>query len=163
MPLKYSDFPILLDNAFLPFATDLINNAMDYIYISTFKAEITEKRNSIPLKTFFNLLLLKHREGLDVRLLINAQQGIKGAPFSNFNIIRLFKNAGLKIRCFPTGHMCHAKLIIVDNLTSIVGSHNLSVRSCCSNFELSYIVDSVLDTAALKTIFCAKWDRAKPL
>ena len=163
MSLKYKDYPLLLDNAFLPFATDLINNATKYIYISTFKAEITDKTRSIPLKTFFNLLLLKHDEGLDVRLLINANQGIKGAPFSNFNIIHQYKKAGLKMRCFSAGHICHAKLIVVDDETAIVGSHNLSIRSCCSNFELSYVVHNIFDTAIIKTIFDEKWERARPL
>lgn len=128
---------VLIDEKFLPAALDLISNAQHSIYISTFKAEITTKPRGRALTVFFETLFERSRSGLDVRVLINRVVPRGSIPFTNlFAVVELGKNK-VKVRCLPSSRICHAKVIIADEKTAILGSHNLSVKSCHNNFEIS--------------------------
>ena len=54
----------------------------------------------------------------------------------------------------PERICCHAKIIIVDQSKAIVGSHNLGVKSCHYNFEMSYLIMDPIQVALLSNVFC---------
>lgn len=163
LPAVSKNFPFLVDEEFLPYVTGLITSAKKRIYISTFKGEITKKVTGLSVAVFFNYLALKFREGVEVKFLINNISGSKGSPFSNYSVINALKKASIPVRAFPTTRICHAKIIIVDEIEAVLGSHNLSVRSCTNNFEVSYINNDFHDILTLSNIYIHAWDRAKPL
>ncbi len=149
---------ILKDEQFLPVATMLAANAKKSIFISTFKAEISPKAKGTKLKKFFLILIQKARNGVDVRLLLN-QVNIKGhIPASNAYAIRFFRSSVVKIRELPNNRCCHAKIIIIDKKTAICGSHNLSIKSCHYNFELSCVLTKDWSLLSLVTIYEGLWD-----
>ena len=131
---------LLTDNEFLPQAKALVESAQRSIDISTFKAEITTKPRGLALLHFFKALLLKAKEGVRVRFLINWNNDRRACPKTNLYVITELKKANIEVKCLRNNRCCHAKLLIADKKTAIIGSHNLSVNSCHSNFEMSYVV-----------------------
>jgi len=144
---------ILTDNEFLPTARALIESATRSIDISTFKAEITTKPRGLALLHFFKALLLRAKAGVKVRFLINWNQERRSCPKTNLYVITELKKSNVDIRHLKNNRCCHAKAIIVDNKKMIIGSHNLSVKSCHNNFEVSYIVSSPDEVDSLSSVF----------
>jgi len=136
---------IIVDNEFLPQALALIESAKKSIDISTFKAEITSKPRGRHLSVLFDKLYEKKSQGLRVRFLINSHDDRRVMPKTNLCAINNLKNHKVEVRALSHNRCCHAKILIVDTDKAIVGSHNLSVKSCHNNFEVScIIVDPVL-------------------
>jgi len=131
----------LFDEQFLPQALDLISRAQRSIYVSTFKAEITTRPRGKLVKKFFDTLIDKSKNGVDVRFLMNDFTGTKSIPHTNSFVSRVFRINKINFRVLNGSRICHAKMIIVDSKIAIVGSHNLSVRSCHNNFEVSLWID----------------------
>ncbi len=148
---------LLTDNEFLPQAKALVESAERSIDISTFKAEITTKPRGLALLHFFKALLQKAKEGIKIRFLINWNQERRSCPKTNLFVITELKKAGIDIRHLKNNRCCHAKTIIVDKKKIIIGSHNLSVKSCHNNFEISYIVSDPENVNALSGVFDASF------
>lgn len=147
----------LIDNEFLPQAKALVESAERSIDITTFKAEITTKPRGLALLHFFKAILLKAKEGVRVRFLINWNQDRKSCPKTNLYVITELRKAGIKVRHLKNNRCCHAKAIIVDQTKAIIGSHNLSVKSCHNNFEISYIAADPEFVTRLSSVFDASF------
>lgn len=147
---------LLVDQDFLPQATSLISMARRHIDIATFKAEITSKPRGRALRLFFEELFKKRNQGVQVNFLINWNTKQRVVPLTNRYVIQQLKRQGVNVRILPDDRCCHAKILIVDDRIAIVGSHNLSVRSCHNNFEASYLIQKPGDVARL----CAAFNHA---
>jgi len=152
---------LLKDNEFLPQARALVESATRSIDISTFKAEITTKPRGLALLHFFKALLLKAKEGVKVRFLINWNEERRSCPKTNLYVITELKKANIKIRHLKQNRCCHAKAIIVDKEKAIIGSHNLSVKSCHNNFEISYVVAEPEVINRLQSVFDVSFNDAQ--
>ena len=152
---------LLKDNEFLPQAKALIESAVRSIDISTFKAEITTKPRGLALLHFFKALLVKAKEGVKVRFLINWNNERRSCPKTNLHVITEFKKANISIRHLKNNRCCHAKAIIVDKEKVIIGSHNLSVKSCHNNFEISYVVVDPEAVNRLSSVFDVSFNGAE--
>jgi len=152
---------ILNDNSFLRTATARIHDAKKTVYISTFKTEINKKSSSKPLKSFFEMLATKKAAGVDVRLITNKQGEQGYVPHTNAYVTNYLKKNGVAVRHLRNSRICHAKLIIVDDEFAIFGSHNLSLKSCASNFEISYLTTEKHTVAELVALYIKVWYDAK--
>ena len=152
---------VLHDEQFLPAALKLVLNAKKRIYISTFKAEFITKPRGRRLKELFDTLVDYADLGLDIRLLISKRENYGHIPITNLHAVRYLKDNKVKVRHPRNGQLCHAKLILVDDYAAILGSHNLSVRSCNSNFEISYRLNDIYVVAHLYKIYGDVWNNAK--
>lgn len=148
---------VLVDNEFLPQAKALVESAQRSIDISTFKAEITTKPRGLALLHFFKTLLQKAKEGVRVRFLINWNNDRRSCPKTNLYVITELKKVGIKVKHLRNNRCCHAKTIIVDKKKLIIGSHNLSVKSCHNNFEISYVVSNPEEVSNLASTFEASF------
>ena len=144
---------LLTDNEFLPQAKALVESAKKSIDISTFKAEITTKPRGLALSQFFKAVFQKAKEGIKVRFLINWNTDRKCCPKTNLYVITELKKLNIKVRHLKNNRCCHAKSIIVDKEKAIIGSHNLSVKSCHNNFEISYVVPDQVAITNLASVF----------
>jgi len=144
---------ILIDNEFLPQAVALIESAHKRIDIATFKAEITSKPRGTRLRRFFDILFEKKSQGLQVNFLINWHTERRVVPLTNLFAIRELKRHKCNVRTLRNDRCCHAKIIIVDQDKAILGSHNLSVKSCHNNFEASYLVLDPVSVARLSAVY----------
>lgn len=151
---------ILKDEEFLPVAQALIENAHKSILITTFKAEITHKPRGRRLKKFFDTLIKKADNGLDVRVILNKNFNRHTIPHTNYFAIRELDKSRIKVRTPRNDRICHAKLLLVDGLAAIIGSHNYSVKSCHNNFEVSYLINNAYIATQLVTIYNHIWEKS---
>ena len=149
-----------LDSAeFINAAIDFVSGAEKSIFISTFKAEISSKVKGEKLMQFFQILAAKKAEGVDVRMLFDTPESGKHIPPSNAKALKFLQKNNIKCKSLRNGRLCHAKMLIVDNANSIVGSHNLSVMSCRYNFELSVSIPDNKYCQNLTEIFERVWEK----
>ena len=144
---------------FIGAATDFVRGAKKSILISTFKAEISSKAKGQRLMQFFQILAAKALEGIDVRMLFDTPESGKHIPPSNAKALKFLQKSGIKCKRLRSERLCHAKMLIVDNANSIIGSHNLSVMSCRSNFEMSVSIPDNKYCQNLTDIFERVWER----
>ena len=152
---------ILIDEQFLPKAIEIVLSAQKSIDISTFKAEVNGKPRGRKLLTFFYALLKQAKAGVEIRFLLNKTVPKGHIPASNNYTIAWLRNSKIKIRCLRDDRICHAKIIIVDREKAIFGSHNLSVKSCCNNFEVSYYETNQLKVTELLNAFDTVWENSQ--
>ena len=152
---------LLIDEQFLLTAINLVSTAQKSIYISTFKAELTTKPRGRRLNQFFDIVIKKSRFGLDVRFLISKTENYGHIPITNAVAIRELKANKVKVRHLRNSRLCHAKVIIVDGTTVILGSHNLSIKSCHNNFEVSLLTSCQGITKRLHNLYVSIWENAK--
>lgn len=150
----------LKDEDFLPKAIELVESAQSTIYISSFKIEVINKPRGQRLKRLFIAMSEKADSGIDVRLLTNKQSDRGHIPPTNMVALRFLESSKIKIRHLRNDRLCHAKILIIDKEKAILGSHNLSVRSCHYNFELSCFISDVISGRWLAEAFEWVWNGA---
>lgn len=148
---------LLYDNEFLPQAIALIESARSHIRISTFKAELSTKPAGLKLKKLFDLLDEKKSQGVQIDFLINKNDKNVGTPRTNHIVIKHLLAQKINVRTLRDNRCCHAKIIIADQERAIIGSHNLSIKSCFDNFETSFIITDPANIARLCAIFNETW------
>lgn len=151
---------LLTDNEFLPQAKALVESAKGSIYLSTFKAELTTKPRGIALLHFFKVLMLKAKEGVQIRFLINWNSKRHACPKTNLYVMTELKKANIKIRLLKNNRCCHAKILLVDKERAIIGSHNLSIKSCHNNFEMSFVISDPGEIHKLSNVYDSSWYEA---
>lgn len=141
-------------------AIEVISAARHSIFFSTFKVYLTKEEKKGGCNKIFSALLEKAREGIEVKAML--QCGYDGTSLSNLNRIAAKKliAAGAKVKHLEGRRVVHAKIILVDGLFLLSGSHNWSVGSLRRNFEISFYFWG-LGVVQPVVSFCEKeWDRA---
>jgi len=152
---------VLSDEKFGKFANFVLMDAKKEIMISTFKAEIPQKNKAIALEDIFKNITLAHQRGIKVKALINWHENKRCVPKTNIRAMLEFQRLGIPVRHLKNNRCCHTKLIIADDLTAIIGSHNLSIKSVTSNFETSVLIIDKDIVKQLKEMFLKTWNSAK--
>lgn len=148
---------LLIDEEFLEIAKYLVGSAEHSICIATFKAEITPRPRGRKLLELFELMFEKSRVGVNIRFILDGYGRKPSSPQSNIHAANVISNHNIKMRSLPNSRCCHAKMILVDNSAAIIGSHNLSVKSCSSNFEISYLITDNDKITQLQDLFNHLW------
>lgn len=153
---------LLIDEQFLPTAMWLIKQAQSSIYVTTFKAEMTTKPRGELLLHFFETLKQKAAEKIKVYFLINWNIDRRSVAKTNLYAAAELKKADIIVKHLRNNRCCHTKLIIVDEEVAILGSHNLSVKSCANNFEISIMTDAPDIVSRLVEVFQYAYASAQP-
>jgi len=135
-------FPsIIFDEQFTFAVSFLAKQAKKKICISTFKFEVCRKPRGATLQRCINDLVSAQKRGVEINVLLNFALDYKSTSPGNLAAAIFLFNLGFDVRYIPNGRCCHGKLFIIDDSFLLVGSHNFSVRSCISNFEVSVLLD----------------------
>jgi len=151
---------ILGDELFLQKAYDIVLDAKKTICISSFKFERSSKPQAQNLNRFLDLLIEKASSGVKIQVLCQYSTQRKGTPSTNYRVLREFLNAGIEAKYF-INRVCHSKIIVVDDLLLIVGSHNISVMSVSQNYELSIFVENFSIASRVSSSFRSLFKVAK--
>jgi phosphatidylserine/phosphatidylglycerophosphate/cardiolipin synthase-like enzyme len=154
---------LIVDSQFIGIAQACIEQAKKEICISTFKLEINETPKGRALKNLFLALISRIKEGVKVRVLFNYHTNKHSVPRTNFPAGIFLKNAGADVRYLKNNRCNHSKLILIDKEKVILGSHNLSVRSLASNFELSYLIPDPETVAQVGEVFNSSFNGAEKI
>lgn len=125
---------------------DVINSAIDYVYISTPYITISEKMTQS--------LINAAKRGVDVKMFLPHIGDHKGIPLM---VARTYytdlARSGVKIYEYKPGFI-HAKTVVSDDCTSIVGTINMDYRSFYLHYEDAVLVYEEKIAGKIKTF----WD-----
>lgn len=154
---------VILDEQFIGQALLAVKAAKSEICLSSFKIELSDKPRGRHLAEFFSALEQKADEGVKVRILFNWRPNEKSVPKTNKSTALALKSHRIDLRYLNNDRCCHAKVLLVDRARAILGSHNLSVRSITSNFEISYLISNPECVAELQAIFEKTFNDARQI
>lgn len=114
----------------------LIMHAKRYIYIQT--------PYFIPDNSFLNAIEVAALSGIDVRIMIPNKPDHLFVYWATYSYVGQLLKAGAKVYIYNNGFI-HAKMIVIDDEASTVGTANLDVRSFSLNFEVNaFIYDKII-------------------
>lgn len=105
---------------------DMINNAVDYIYVMTPYFIVDGE--------FLNSLRYAAQRGVDVRIILPHIPDKKGVYAIARSFYPLLLSAGIKVYEYKPGFV-HAKVVVVDDREATVGTVNMDYRSFYHHFE----------------------------
>jgi cardiolipin synthase len=96
----------------------------------------------IPDETLSKSLELAAKRGVDVRVFVPEKSNHKLADLCRGSYVRQVQKAGAQVFLYEN-KMMHAKVLIVDDLYTTVGSANFDMRSLFLNYEIGLLFYSV--------------------
>jgi cardiolipin synthase len=96
----------------------------------------------IPERSMISALITASLRGVDVRILLPGQSNIPFVQWASQSLLWELAASGIKIYYQPPPFV-HTKLMLIDDVWTLIGSANLDARSLRLNFELNL---SVFDT-----------------
>ena len=109
----------------------MIMSAKKYIYI--------QSPYFIPDDTFLDAVQIAALSGIDVRIMIPNKPDHPFVYWATYCYAGQLLNAGAKIYHYDKGFI-HAKMIVIDDEISTVGTANIDVRSFSLNFEINAFI-----------------------
>ena len=116
----------------------------------------------VPGEELFRALLLQARMGRDVRLILPDKSNHWLADLARGHYLRALQSAGGKV--YLCRHrMIHAKNIVFDKDTAVIGTLNIDMRSLYLNFEVALFVYSGPDVQNVADWMEGLVDATEPL
>ena len=106
-------------------------NAKKYIYI--------QSPYFIPDDSFLDAVKIAVLAGIDVRIMIPNKPDHLFVYWATYSYVGQLVKAGAKVYHYEKGFI-HAKMIVIDDEASSVGTANIDVRSFSLNFEVNALI-----------------------
>lgn len=90
--------------------------------------------------------------GIDVRLMLPARSDSKVVDLATHSYLDDMMKAGVKISFYTPGFL-HSKLLVIDDMLTVIGSANMDFRSFEHNFEVNAFVYDREFTARMAAVF----------
>jgi len=143
--LPESDLPVLVETGdrtpvqLMPSGPDIVG---DPLYESIITAFFKARRRVwivtpyfIPDEMMLKALGITARRGIDVRIVVPRVSNHRLADLVRRSYLRQLQESGAKVYNYTPG-MVHAKVILIDDELSILGSMNMDSRSFFLNYEI---------------------------
>ncbi|MCB0375867.1 MAG: cardiolipin synthase, partial [Sinomicrobium sp.] len=108
-----------------------INTAENYICITT--------PYFIPNNEIVTALTAAAKSGIDIKLIIPDISDSWAAKYATFSFVAVLLKAGVKVYRYKKGFI-HAKVMIVDDIFTTIGTSNMDYRSFDINFEINALI-----------------------
>ncbi|MEW6426627.1 MAG: phospholipase D-like domain-containing protein [Thermodesulfobacteriota bacterium] len=139
--LKGNEVRVLADGDYYPALEQAIDGAQRQIRMVMFLFRPTGSGNNRPAKIIAALGRARKR-GVDVRVILEAAKDDSSLNSSNRAAARKLREQGIAVFYDTPTTTTHAKMVVIDGRTSVVGSHNLTQSALSRNHELSLIIDN---------------------
>ena len=136
----YADSPLDANNVGEHVYLQIINNAKDYVYISTPYLIVDD--------SMVSALTLAAKSGVDIRIITPQRWDKWPIHMTTRSYYRELIRAGIKIYEY-SGGFNHAKTFVSDDRTATVGTTNLDFRSLYLHFECGVLL---LEGSVIQTI-----------
>lgn len=140
--------------------TMLITHAKKSVYLTSYHIQNPSLSRCPKIHNIFLSLKDAQEHSIDVRVLLNYLPHSFPKYIHNLPAALWFVKQNIPVRYLPRATTLHAKLIIVDSLYMIIGSHNLTPTAFEKNVEASFlIVDSSLASSS-SNWYIRYWDKS---
>lgn len=112
-----------------------------------------------PVQKLNQLLISQIRKGVKCRIILNKEGRGQHLTAINMKASQYLTEAGARIKFGKTFPITHAKLWLIDDQLSILGSHNLSGRSFTVNNEVSIQINNNSVNREYQRYFEQLWQR----
>lgn len=128
--------------AYLSSVLPLIEAAHISIYVCAYNWAFKEWERNNRITILTKAIMKAKQRGVIVKAVLNREAPTHYITTTNLRTIKKITSVGIEARLTPTTPITHSKMIIIDGVYTIIGSHNLTARSITSNDETSVIIKS---------------------
>lgn len=127
--------------------------------IESAKTSLDIEAQSLSDGTIVDAIVLAHQAKVNVHVVVDAQT--INTPGQTAAIEKL-KGAGVPVRGLKSPDM-HAKAIVVDELHTFIGSHNMTPTALDRNREIGVLTDAKSEAVKVRNVITADFDMAQEL
>ena len=156
LPLE-GEVLVVEDDQYVGAVAPLIERANRSVYVIMFVMKYDPGDDDDPVNELLGLLADAASRGVDVRVLVDEE-----TRDSYPQTIEFLKEHGIGVRLDrSSGITTHAKVVIVDGVYVVVGSHNWTESALRYNHEVSAILRSGAVAGELTNYFEKLWDEGR--
>lgn len=133
---------LIIGSQFVKKVCPIIDQAKQTIDIIVFDWRWYALDPANPAQIFNQSIIRAVKRGVKVRVITNIVE-----------VIDILKQQGCNVRKPITKNLIHPKVMIIDDKTIILGSHNYTQSAFTTNFEVSIVLDEIEQIQELKTFF----------
>ena len=149
---------LLFDDNYFSSVLSAIKSAKKYIFVSQFKIDSSGVGGCGKVGEILKALVERCAGGVEVRVLLDFLLPVRGRAANNAVVARYLIGNGAKVRYLAGNRCVHSKIVIIDDTTLFLGSHNWALNSLSRNFELSFVTSQADIVSAVRDCFCALFD-----
>lgn len=136
----------IIGDEFVPEVIQHINNAQSNIDIVVFDWRHYPNTPNSKTSIFNQAIASACKRGVQVRAVVNSQE-----------IKTFLDSIGAQTHIVNSKHLVHAKIILIDDTTTVIGSHNFTSQAFAVNFETSAIIENTQAQQRLREFFNTLW------
>ena len=148
--LPVEDVEIINDRDYFPRVHQLFQDASHSIYVIMFSAHYYDRYPNSPSNILLRDLADAKKRGVDVKVILEQGKSVSGGwfgskkiqPEQHQRVTQFLKQHGVPYVLDAPNTSTHAKLIVVDELYTVVGSTNWSYSAITKNFETAVVIKS---------------------
>jgi len=141
---------------------DAIRAAAARIDVLMFHIALPTERH--PTRRLLDALVRAHERGVHVRVLVDRDR--RNDPYRSHVInaaaVQYLLGRGIRVRVDRPARLLHSKMVVIDDGTTVVGSHNWVAGSYFTFDDLSVAVRSVPFARDARARFERLWQRSEP-
>lgn len=149
-PLPAEDVEIINDRDYFPRVHELLQNAKKSIYVIMFSSYYYDRYPNSPSNILLRDLADAKRKGLDVRVILEQGEPLSSGlfrkkkiqPEQHERVVQFLKQNNVPYILDSPDVTTHAKLIIVDETYTVIGSTNWSYSALTKNNETAVVIRS---------------------
>ncbi len=141
MSLTPDNISVLEDRAYFDYCNKEINSAKKAIVVSMALVVMT-KWEQHPTNSFVNSLIEAHKRGIDINIFTSFSSKKKSMSFHNQAAITKLQSHDIKLHLLPEHIRFHHKMVLLDGILTIIGSHNWTSPSLKDCSEISLAIES---------------------
>ena len=152
---------LLFDEKFVAAAAALIKTAKKEIFILAYLMAVPGKKKPGREELLYRELFKVMKRGVGCRVIINYGMPENKMIKQNMGASRYLTEMGAKCKAVGRNRTVHAKMIIIDGVSLIMGSHNWTARAMERNVEASIQVDNREVVKVARERFLELWEKAE--
>lgn len=137
---------IILGPEYAVKAWAFVQDAKHEIRIAAYAWRWYDSEPELPMQKFNVALLEAVRRGVRVKAMVDTEA-----------MAIVLRARGINARAVINTRMLHAKALVIDERTLVLGSHNLTKRATTDNYEVSVAIQEYEPVAQFITWFDALW------
>jgi phosphatidylserine/phosphatidylglycerophosphate/cardiolipin synthase-like enzyme len=140
--LPVEDLRLITDGDYFQTAMKMIQEAKSTIHIIMFEMSYYDNRTSSPPNLLIKELMAARKRGVKVEVILDVREKEDRSTQRNRRTGKMLSDGGVEVTYDSLSKTTHAKVLIADGQTSLLGSTNWTYPSLSSNHEACVLIRS---------------------